>query len=93
MVGSSGGKIVAMGKSGNAIKAVAGVIIVATPIDAPFEDCYNVNATACPSLAPEQHHVHGGESKASAPEPEIVAAGSDRPIRDLSGATISVIEA
>ena len=81
-----------MGKTGDAIKAVAAAAIVVAAVKDPFDDCRNVDATDCPSLAPGQHHVHGSESAAT-PEPTAEAVGGVGPARDLSGATISVIEA
>ncbi len=37
--GAVGGNIAVMGKSGNAIKAAVGVVIVSASMDARFEDC------------------------------------------------------
>jgi hypothetical protein len=49
MVDDSSGRIARMGKTGDAIKAVAAAAaIVVAAVKDPFHDCRNVTATDCP---------------------------------------------
>jgi hypothetical protein len=50
-----------MGKKGDAIKAGAAVALVVAQMANPAEACEDVAVTECPTLPPEQHHVHGRE--------------------------------
>ena len=95
MDGAIGGrsyKLTHMGKTGDAIKAVTGVAIVAASLDNPFDACRNVSATDCPTLAPEHHYTHGNERHVAIPEQPTAAGGDLRPTGELSAIKVTVIE-
>jgi hypothetical protein len=81
----------AMGKTGDAIQAVAAMAIVAASIPDTLDDCRNVEATACPSLPPEQHHSIEGQPETPQSARSVAAGGGTATYPRATGISVTPV--